>query len=68
LGIVAEEQRDWDEAERCYRESLRLKETGNNLAGVCDACAQLGNVAQLVGKLDEAESWYKQALSIIDTN
>jgi hypothetical protein len=30
LGVVAQEAKAWDEAERCYRESLKLEEQMNS--------------------------------------
>ena len=50
------------EAERCYRESLRLSEAGNDLAGVATTANSLGVVCQRAGRPAEAETWYRRAL------
>ncbi len=74
LGRVAEEEASrapaaaaaplWAEAERCYRESLKLKEAANNLRGVANTANQLGLVCQNAGRPAEAETWYRRALAI----
>ena len=45
LGMVAEEQQKWTEAERCYRESLAIKERLGNAIGAAKTCNQLAIVA-----------------------
>jgi len=64
LGKVAVEAEDWDEADRCFRESLRLRETLNNLPGMADTCQGLAAVAKNAGWLDDAERWYLRAIEI----
>jgi len=64
LGMVAEEQKEWIDAERCYRESLAIKDRLGDAAGAAMTCNQLANVAVLAEKPDEAEGWYKRALEL----
>ncbi|GDY21876.1 hypothetical protein LBMAG56_32230 [Verrucomicrobiota bacterium] len=62
LGMVFEEARQWDEAERHYRESARIEEERGNLAGAAQTWNQLANVNILAGKPDAAERWYRKAI------
>ncbi len=69
LGRVAEEAAergsgDWDEAERCYRESLKLEEQMNNPKGVAQTCNQLALVAVGAGRPADAERWYLRAIEL----
>jgi tetratricopeptide (TPR) repeat protein len=64
LGRVAQEQEEWAEAERCYRESLAIEEQLGNAAGAAMTCNQLAMVAQSSGRPAEAEGWYKRALEL----
>ncbi len=54
----------WDEAERCYREALRLEEAGGNLIGAASSSHQLANVCSKAGRLAEAEVWLCKALAV----
>ncbi len=78
LGMVAEEQAQsvarsggaqhaaplWAEAERCYRESLTLKERRGDAAGAARTSNQLAIVARGAGRPAEAAGWYQRALEI----
>lgn len=64
LGMVAQEGRDWAEAERCYRESLRIKEAQRDWPGVSRTCNQLALVAKGDGRFDDAERWYLRAIDV----
>jgi tetratricopeptide (TPR) repeat protein len=69
LGMVAQEAAqqgsgDWDEAERCYKESLALKERLGDKAGAASTCNQLAIVAQSAGRPAEAERWYRRAIEL----
>lgn len=64
LGRVAEEQHDWTEAERCYRESLAIRERLDDVAEVAVTCNQLAIIAQNAGRPAEAEGWLKRALEM----
>ncbi len=62
--MVAQEQQEWAEAERCYRESLAIKERLGDAAGAARTCNQLAILAENSGRPDEAEGWYKRALEL----
>jgi tetratricopeptide (TPR) repeat protein len=64
LGRVAEEAKDWAEAERCYKESLAIKERIGDAAGAATTCNQLAIVAVGAGRPDEAERWFKRAIEL----
>jgi tetratricopeptide (TPR) repeat protein len=66
LGMVAEGQGDWAEAERCYRASLEIKERYGNAVGAASTCNQLAIVAVSSGRPAEAEGWFKRALDAPD--
>jgi hypothetical protein len=60
--MVAEEQHAWAEAERCYRESLTIKERLGDAAGAASTCNQLAMVSEGANRQVEAEWWYMRAL------
>jgi len=74
LGRVAEEEAQrvgapraaplWDEAERCYREAMRIREAAGNLAMAATDYTQLGVVCQQASRPAEAETWHRRALAI----
>jgi tetratricopeptide (TPR) repeat protein len=64
LGMVAQEQKEWIEAERCYRQALGFMELLSDERGAADTCDQLAMIAEETGRLTEAEGWYKQALEL----
>jgi tetratricopeptide (TPR) repeat protein len=64
LGRVAQEARDWDEAERCYKQALTIRERIQDLPELAKTCNQLAIVAQSAGRLQEAERWYLRAIEI----
>src|SRR5260370_4822434 len=64
LGVVAQKQEEWGEAERYYRESLAIEEQLGNAAGAAMTCNQLAIVAENSGRPDEAEGWYKRGLEL----
>ena len=64
LGRVAQEQRQWGEAEKNYREALRIKIEFNDRYGQADTYHQLGMVAAEQQKWGEAEKNYGEALRI----
>ena len=61
--MVAQEQEQWDEAERCYRENLTIREFRRDYVGAASTCNQLAIVAAGAGHPDDAERWYEHALS-----
>ncbi len=62
LGMVFEKARQWDEAERHYRESARIKEDQGNLAGAAQTWNNLAVLGMMAGKPDAAELWYRKAI------
>ena len=64
LGRIADERRQFDEAERWYRESLAINERIGNEHGQAITLHQLGILAQKRRQFDEAERWYRQSLVI----
>ena len=62
LGMLFQEARQWDEAERHYRESARIKEERGDMAAAARTWNQLANVNILAGKPDAAELWYRKAI------
>jgi hypothetical protein len=66
LGLVAEVQQAWAEAERCYRESLAINEQLSNAMDAAMTCNQLAMVAQGAGRPAEAEGWYMRGLKLFE--
>jgi tetratricopeptide (TPR) repeat protein len=71
LGRVAEEAAgrgagDWDEAERCYREAVRIREQIRDLPELAKSFNQLAIVAEGAGRPEDAERWYLRAQEIKD--
>ncbi|MBI5296909.1 MAG: tetratricopeptide repeat protein [Chloroflexi bacterium] len=74
LGVVAQTEGErvgaqhaapyWDEAERCYKESVNIKEHLGDLAGVARTSNQLAIVAESAGRFDESERWARRSLEI----
>jgi tetratricopeptide (TPR) repeat protein len=65
LGMVFQEARQWDEAERHYREAARLKEESGLITGPVGAANswnQLAQVFRAAGKSEAAERWYRKAM------
>jgi tetratricopeptide (TPR) repeat protein len=67
LGIIAQEQRDFAAAERLYRESLAIREPGDEL-GAAKTYHQLGRLAEELRDLETAEGWYRKSLAIKEKN
>jgi len=64
LGRVAEEQREWSEAERYYKDALKIKIEYNDRYAQAGTLHQLGMVAEEQREWSEAERYYKDALKI----
>src|SRR5260221_634768 len=64
LGVVAQEQRKWEEAERYYQQALQIYVEYQDRDAQADTYHQLGRVAQEQLKWEEAERYYQQALQI----
>ena len=64
LGMVAEDQGQWAEAERYYREALGIKIEFNDRYSQASTYHQLGVVAEEQGQWAEAAGHYGEALRI----
>ena len=64
LGRVAEEQRQWEQAEGYYKQALQIKIDFNDRYSQAGTYHQLGIVAQEQRQWEQAEGYYKQALQI----
>ncbi len=64
LGIVAQEQRQWDQAEHYYQQALQIKIDFDDRYEQAGTYHQLGIVAQEQRQWDQAEQYYQQALQI----
>ena len=64
LGRVAEEQRQWAQAEQYYKQALEIYIAFNDRFSQARAYHQLGRVAQEQRQWTQAEQYYKQALEI----
>ncbi|WP_327004840.1 tetratricopeptide repeat protein [Dactylosporangium sp. NBC_01737] len=66
LGNLAYRLGDFDEAERCYQQSLTILEQLGDQAGIANSYGQLGMLAQDRGNYAEAERRYQQSLTIFE--
>jgi tetratricopeptide (TPR) repeat protein len=66
LGRLAEEERQWDEAERYYYESLALAEQEDNEVGQASNLFYLGQLARKQHERDTAEQFYHHSLMHAD--
>jgi tetratricopeptide (TPR) repeat protein len=64
LGIVAQEQRQWTQAENYYRKALALFIEFNDRHSQAGTYHQLGRVAQEQRQWAQAEDYYRKALAI----
>jgi len=65
-GQVANQRRDWAEAERCYQEAVAAyRELGDETAEA-NTLSDLGDVAYQQRQYDRAETYYQQALAIAE--
>ncbi|CAN5455493.1 hypothetical protein BH24GEM3_BH24GEM3_16760 [soil metagenome] len=68
LGIVYRQSRQWEDAERHYREAARLKEKHRWIIGPNGAVRtwnELATVCEAAGKPEAAELWYRRALEAL---
>ncbi|MEU6833621.1 tetratricopeptide repeat protein, partial [Nocardia beijingensis] len=63
-GIVAQQQRRFDQAEDYYRQALDLKLQFGDRHGAAGTYHQLGRVAQQQRRFDQAEDYYRRALDL----
>lgn len=67
LGMVFQKARQWDEAERHYREAARIREENGWLVGNNGAAAswnQLAIVNENAGKPSAAEMWFRKEIEV----
>jgi tetratricopeptide (TPR) repeat protein len=64
LGVLYQQAEAWQQAEQCYRESARIKETQGNLNGAASTWNNLAIVAEIQGKTDVAERWFRKAIAV----
>ncbi|HEX6684640.1 MAG TPA: tetratricopeptide repeat protein [Candidatus Limnocylindrales bacterium] len=64
LGIVAQEPRRLEQAERYYRRALDIKLESGDRHGAAGICGQLGVMAQSQRRFEQAELYYRRALDI----
>jgi tetratricopeptide (TPR) repeat protein len=61
LGVIAQERRQWEEAERWYRQSLAIKERLGDEHGQAITLHQLGSIAEERGNVADAVQFYERA-------
>jgi len=64
IGVAHREARQFEQAERAYRQSLAIKVQQKNLAGEAASLNELGNLYNLMGRLEDAVKCYRQAADI----
>ncbi|HQU84394.1 MAG TPA: tetratricopeptide repeat protein [Pyrinomonadaceae bacterium] len=64
LGMVASGQREYEKAERYYKQALEIKVEFNDRYSQTSSYFQLGRVAHEQREYEKAESCYKQALEL----
>jgi tetratricopeptide (TPR) repeat protein len=68
LGVVAQEQRQWKEAEQYHQQALQIFIENNDRYAQAGTYRSLGIVAQEQRQWKEAEQFYQQALQIFIEN
>ena len=63
-GLVAEQRRDWTEAEQCYQETLTVFRELGEEQNEAIALNWLGAIARQQKQYDRAETYYQQGLKI----
>ncbi|MBE9033125.1 tetratricopeptide repeat protein, partial [filamentous cyanobacterium LEGE 11480] len=66
LGMVAQEQRDFDAAVQYYQKALKIKEDAGDAYNAASDYHQLGMVAQEQRDFDAAVQYYQKALKIYE--
>ena len=66
LGIVAQDQRQFDDAIAFYNKALQIKEDAGDFYGAASDYYQLGIVAQDQRQFDDAIAFYNKALKIYE--
>jgi tetratricopeptide (TPR) repeat protein len=63
LGMIAEEQREFETAREWYLKSLAISEKQGNLHGAPSTYGQLGILAGLQGSVEESGKWLAQSIA-----
>jgi tetratricopeptide (TPR) repeat protein len=66
LGRIAQEQRDFEQAQTWNRKALAIFEKYGDENGAALTYHQLGIIAQEQGDFGSAEAWYRKALAIFE--
>jgi tetratricopeptide (TPR) repeat protein len=64
LGVVLLADRQWDEAEKHYREAARVADAQGDLVRAADIWNELAQVSNIAGKPQAAEAWLRKALAV----
>ena len=64
LGRLAQEKREWQQAEEYYKESLKIDEKFKNRESQASTYHQLGRISQEKREWQQAEEYYKESLKI----
>lgn len=64
LGLVYERQGDFSSASQAYRKAVEISQAAGNLYSALTAAGQLGDLAMLQGKLNEAVEIYENAIRL----
>ena len=64
LGMIAQEQRDFNKAEEYYQKSLEIKLRLHNIHGAAQTYHQLGNIATNQRDFKKAEKYYQESLKV----
>jgi len=63
-GAIADARGDYAGAEAHYREALKLRQSGADLAGAVSSLNNLGTLAHSQADYDAANAWYEQSLAL----
>jgi tetratricopeptide (TPR) repeat protein len=66
LGMIAQQQGDYETARARYAESLDIKRKLGNQSGIAITLHQLGMLAEIAGDKTEAARLFRQALEILE--
>jgi tetratricopeptide (TPR) repeat protein len=67
IGIVYSRARQFEQAERAYRQSLAIKVQQQNRSGEASSLNELGTLYDAMGRPEEAVAFYRQAADIYVT-
>ena len=64
LGLIEQDQGNYEEAEKLYKQSQKINEELGNKSGIAKNLHQLGMIQEDQGNYEEAEKLYKQSQKI----